>query len=501
MEKDIDLLTTEEMLNDMEENYEEIRKRKAAYYLTNLYDFNKHVMGWPDISEVPHRELCDFVDDKSKQKKLILLPRGHLKSSMVTVGYCVQQIARNPAIRILIINATYTMACTFLSQIKKTLQYNKVFRELYGSFDQNASMWSKDGIMVSQVEGESEYLTKEPTVVSWGVGGSLVSQHYDLVVMDDLVARENIGTKDQMEKVITCYRDVLDLLETGVGKHPYELIVIGTRWDDYDLYGWILDKKNKVYKNFSTLIKSAYEGDLETGDDLKVLFPKKFNRRHLLELKGEKGIYEFSCQYMNDPVPSESATFRKDWFRYYETSDIKGESLNIFTLIDPAVSVSSSADYSAIVTIGLDKAHNIYIMDIVRKHLKPMDLIDEMFMNYERWHPHKMGIEAVSFSKTIKPFTEAEMRRRNVYMPLEEVKPLRNEGKELRIGSLEPYYRRGQIYHNRDLPQNENLEDELMRFPKGRHDDVIDALAYFPTLAFPPRQRTSSMRRRNRYLY
>ena len=87
-------------------------------------------------------------------------------------------------------------------------------------------------------------------------------------------------------------------------------------------------------------------------------------------------------------------------------------------------------------------------------------------------------------------------------MPLEEVKPLGNEGKGLRISSLEPYYRRGQIFHNQDLVNNDDFEDELMRFPRGQHDDMIDALAYFPTLAFPPRgqaaRRTGS---RNRYLY
>ena len=96
---------------------------KRTLYAQNFYEFSRDVVGWPDIYEPLHRKVCNFVEDNIRKKYLlIMLPRGTFKSSIITIGYTLYRIAKNPNERILIANATYPMACQFLSQIKDNLK-------------------------------------------------------------------------------------------------------------------------------------------------------------------------------------------------------------------------------------------------------------------------------------------------------------------------------------------------------------------------------------------
>jgi predicted phage terminase large subunit-like protein len=54
------------------------------------------------------------------------------------------------------------------------------------------------------------------------------------------------------------------------------------------------------------------------------------------------------------------------------------------------------------------------------------------------------------------------------------VKPISD--KVSRFAPLEGRYEMGQVYHSRGLPPE--FESELLSFPIGSHDDMVDALAY-----------------------
>ena len=56
--------------------------------------------------------------------------------------------------------------------------------------------------------------------------------------------------------------------------------------------------------------------------------------------------------------------------------------------------------------------------------------------------------------------------------------------KETRIRGLIPRYESGAIYHITGTCQE--LEEELLKFPKGIHDDVADSCQYQNMIAEPP---------------
>jgi phage terminase large subunit-like protein len=460
--------------------------------LEDFWTFSKEVVGWKDLYEPLHKPLCDFVQENPKKKKLILLPRGHLKSSVVTVGYALWKIAQDPKKRILIANGTYPLAATFLSQIKDHILRNGQFRRLFGDLFTSADKWSESAITVKR---EESYERKEPTVTAFGIGGNLVSQHYDIILLDDLVNRENIHTPDRIQDVLTFYKDILDLLEPGG-----ELIMIGTRWHEADLYGWILDEQNPEHFEYEIMLKTAIEGEYEivrnpdTGgfqiEGGEILFPNKFNREHLNKLLN-KGMAEFSSQYLNDPVPLEDSVFKWDW-KYYEEDDLQGKEFRHYITCDPAffdpASRVADLDYTAFVVIAVDNDNNWWIRDIVRERMKPNEIIDMLFELDAFWKPTRIGIETVAYQKVLFYMAKERMREKNQFLPITELKHAgaNAKSKAERIQALEPRYAVGGIYHSKTCRHMTTLELELRRFPRAKTDDVADALASMFEIAGPP---------------
>jgi predicted phage terminase large subunit-like protein len=409
---------------------------------------------------------------------------------VITVGFTLWQIARDPQVRISISNATYPMAIQFLNQIKNHIQRNEEFKKIFGDFSVNADAWREDRIFVSR---EKSYAQKEATVSAYGMGANMVGSHFDVAILDDVVARENISTKDQIEKVKDYYKDVLDLVDQTASGHK-RVIIIGTCWHWDDLYAWIQNKENNLLNDFAILKLPAYEGEWGSG---KLLFPTRLTWKLMQKLKEQQGISHYSAQYLLNPVPTEFQTFKPP-FRHYEETDLAGVELKKFMTIDPALSEDKDADFSAMICMGVDKNNAWYILDIWREQVLPSRLIDQVFYWNEKWKPISIGLETTAYQRVLQYQINDEMKKRNQFIPIKELGHT-ERSKDDRIRGLQPRYETGTVFHplKESVPKVEYLEDELQRFPKGAHDDMIDALASQLELAFPPRARETRERRQH----
>ena len=466
-----------------------------AKALERLFIFNTFILKVDQgQGKVPlgdfHREMCTFVADNTRRKKLMLVPRGHLKSTLITVGYATQQIVKNPNIRILIRSATWQMAVDFLTEIKNNLTKNEELIRLYGNLAEGATEWSADRITLAR----TDLNIKGPTVWASGIEGNLTGSHPDLIIDDDLVNRENVATIEQQQKVILKYKDTLDLLEPKHGQY----ICIGTRWSEGDLYGWILDKENGILPSYDVMVKRAYEGDLETGIGFTALWPEKFDQRELKMRQREKGWYEFSSQYLNDCIPDEAATFKRSWLKYFELEDVKGKELMKCIVVDPAISVKKDADFTAMVVAGIDTFGNIFILDLARGHWMPSQILQALFHLSELWHPQTIAIETVAYQKALAYALRDEMQKRKRFLPIKELQP-NDRTKDQRIRGLQPLYEKGSVFHRKQHPLTWAFEAELVSFPRGKNDDLIDAAAYLTDFLTPPRPKKA--RYQHHYLY
>lgn len=490
-------VTREELIEQYEKEFTANAALARPVLHKDLYKFNRSILEVEKGKDMlplgqVHKEMCHFIDSNKNKKKLTLIPRGHLKSTVITVGRTVQAICEDQTVRILIANATYSLACSFLTEVKRHLKFNEKIKMLWGDLAENSEKWSENQITLSKSKQQGG--KKEPTVTAMGVESNLTSQHYDIIIMDDVVNKDYVNTAEQIQKTIDFYKECLNLLEpTG------EMIILGTRWDDRDLYGYIMDPDNGVRSDFDFFIKEAYTGNLETDDGFQALYPEKFKRKHLLKLREQQGPYFFNAQYMNDPVARDDATFKTEWFKEYDPSDMRGKPLNFFIAVDPAISLEREADFSAIVTVGVDEDGYVYVVDIERLKVKPNELIDTIFAKWRLYGPVLIGIEEVGFQKTLQYTMSERMQQTGQYLPIRPIKP-NNRTKDQRIRGLQPLYANGRILHSKHVKNIKALEDELIRFPRGKHDDTVDALSYLLDFIFPAKHRKSS-HKRHKYLY
>lgn len=225
---------------------------------------------------------------------------------------------------------------------------------------------------------------------------------------------------------------------------------------------------------WKVLYKSAY------NPDGSLFFAEKLTHEFLESAKRTQGSYIFANQYLNEIIPSELQTFKKEWFRYYaKIPDIT----NTFIFIDPALSETDTADFTGIVVVKVDVNGEWYIPYAQRHRLSPTDLIEFIFRLNDEWKPNIIGIEEVAYQKALLYFLDEEMRRRKTILPIKGVKPPTEKTKQSRILSLVPRFEWGHLSLTQGL---NDLEIELLQFPRGSHDDLIDALASIEYIYFKP---------------
>lgn len=221
-------------------------------------------------------------------------------------------------------------------------------------------------------------------------------------------------------------------------------------------------------------------------DDGSLLFPERLTHEFLAQARITMGSYLFANQYQNEVIPEGEKKFKKEWNRRF--TDLPDRLLN-FAFIDPALGQEKVHDYTALVVVSVDTEKNWYVRHASHQRISPSQIIQLCFDVHARWNPSVIGIESVAFQQALAIFAAEEAKRRGVNLPVTPVPRSGNKTKEMRILSLVPRFEWGTLFL---APNLHDLEIELSQFPRGRHDDILDALASIEDIVHYP-----VLRRRN----
>lgn len=374
--------------------------------------------------------------------------------------------------------ATLVNAKMYVSAIKDQIDNNDVLKlictDKKGKYilepDKNAAGgWTEDRILLKH---RTKLGMKEPSLFVSAVDNNRTGLHPDVIIMDDLVSEATVTTPEQRNKTKTHYRFSLSLLERNGLQ-----VVIGTRYHMDDLYDELLQNTG-----FNCIVRPAI---LPNG---KCYFPTKYPKEVLEELKRDQGADIFNSQYMLDPTNSDDAVFRIGNINYYldeemalerDTGAYRGEVQfqQVFVLTDLAITQGKRSDYTVIMILGITWDKKIYVIDYIRDKLTPSDILKSIFEMYDKARKYGyvrgVGVETVAFQKVMMYLIKDEAKRRGISIPLIELKA--NKDKTLRINGLVPLVDSGDIYMS---PRHVELKNEMREFPFGKHDDLVDTLAY-----------------------
>jgi len=235
--------------------------------------------------------------------------------------------------------------------------------------------------------------------------------------------------------------------------------------------------------NWNVVYEEAYK------EDSSLYFPERLGQDFLDNKRKILGSYIFANQYLNRVIPDEEQDFKKSWIKYYH---ILPEEKYTFITIDPAISLNDGADYTAFCVVHVDPDRNWFVQMSNRLRINATDTVKLVFELYDRFKPNAIGVEAIAYQQALVHFIHSEAKRRGVHLPIVEIKASRldKEGgkmvtpsKYMRIRSLVPLFEWGKIFLNQGL---HDLEMEYSSFPRGGHDDIMDALARINDIAYYP---------------
>jgi predicted phage terminase large subunit-like protein len=460
---------------------EEITKEQKIAVLHKVFNEDIELFGryfFPNhlSLETPefHKNLYKLFENENFKRIAIAAPRGHAKSTITDLVFLAWTVVNKKANFILLISDTYSQAVLFLDSLKAEFESNDKLKNFYGS-------------LVSKNWSEGEIIVNGIMIKALGAGMKLRGLKYhewrpDLVIMDDLENDELVENKARREKLERWFNAAVIPSMQKDGK----LIAIGTILH-YDSLLYKLVSLDK-YQQFN---KSVYKAI----NDFGALWPEHLNLDELAKIKEEyikqgQG-YLFYQEYQNDPISDENRKFKLEKFKYLSQAselELEAKLISTFITIDRAYSTEKTADYTAIVVNKIDNQNNWHIVYAERNRLTEKELIDKIFDLKSYYNPTKIGIEQKAFKYTLEPTLKDEMRRRNIFFLVEELKDL-GTGKNVRVEGLVPRFESGSIYIKKEQT---DLIDELIKFPKGIHDDLIDALAYQLGIANPPKGTTQS---------
>jgi len=173
----------------------------------------------------------------------------------------------------------------------------------------------------------------------------------------------------------------------------------------------------------------------------------------------------FRQEYLAEFVDAAGARIKREWLRFGDAP----EGLPVYLGVDLAIRTKAEADYTAVVALSRGDDGTIYVLDVNRTRADFASVLRFIEAMAEKWKPVMIGIEQVQYQAAV---VQELMRRTK--LPIRGIRPDRD--KITRFAPLEARYEQSQVMHCQGLPAY--FEDELLSFPVGRHDDVVDALAY-----------------------
>ena len=456
LEVDLDALSQEQLEYIWWRN-ERKRCQEDLLYLCREY------LDYHDLNDKLHGPIAERL--KTWKDLLILLPRGHLKSSLITIGKTIQFILNNQNVRIKIINAAYSKATEFLAEIKEHLKNEKLlmlFPEiLYSNPDSQSDCWRRDAINVKRTA-----IVAGNTIEVLGIDTGNIGKHCDIIIFDDPHDDKNTRTAELIEYVKRRFTLCLSVLDPGGLR-----LVIGTRWKNEDIYG---DLIRQEWEYVEEKIKT---------DDGDFILPEIWNEKKL------KKVYEgyrdagfsslYYAQYENRIVDVEDIVFPKKFIVYFIKTKLWSR---VYIIIDPAIDEKAQSCETVIQTVCQTEDNKLYVRRSHGFRGGVQETVDGLFLEYLTYadmYEISVGVEKVAYQKALHQWIERDQVTRGIAFEVIELEP-HGRSKDYRIRALGPFFRRGiMLLHKRDC---EKLPQQLIDYGATTRKDHADALAYLPDM-------------------
>jgi len=459
------------------------------------------------------------VAERKSPRLMLLMPPRHGKSELASIRFPAWHLGEHPEHEIINVGYNLDLPMKFSRKVREVMRdasYSAIFPDAKLDPDsQSAEAWNT---------------TAGGGFTAAGVGGGITGKGAHILIVDDPIKnQEEADSVSTRDKLWDWYQSTAyTRLAPGGG-----VLIIETWWNDDDLAGRLQEMMRKSdpdnpadqfeiirYPALSTeweyrdeaqphqpIIRTPVEIDVANpplgfSTQLTPLRPIDFCLHEdryptdaLKRIRANMQPRIWSALYQQNPVPDEGMYFKKEFFRY-EPESPQGYGLRIFTAWDFAIGEKQQNDWTVGATILQDEHDTLHVLEIFRMKGDSFLIIEAMLDVAQRWGQipgtgYLIGAEDGQIWRAMEPMLKKRMLERRQYPPYEILRPLTD--KMARARPLQGRMQQGRVIFPENASWLPQAEQELLRFPAGAHDDVVDALAWAVHLCLgkePPRVET-----------
>jgi predicted phage terminase large subunit-like protein len=387
---------------------------------------------------------------------MLQLPPRHGKSELASRRFPAWYLGQNPDHQFLSFSASGDFAAEFGRDVRGVMaseEYATLFDTRLAEDSKAKGRW---------------HTNKGGVYYAVGVDGSVMGKGAHVALIDDPFGSiKDALSEATRENIWRWYTGtVYNRLMPGGA-----IVIINHRMHEDDLCGRLLEQEKRGGDKWEVVKLPAINPKGEA------LWPEAYPIEALNRIKAVTLPRDWSALYQQEPAPDTGSFYKREWFknRYTVRPDVR--ELRIYGASDYATK-EGRGDYTVHLVVGVDKADNIYLLDVVRKQETSDIWVDDFCDICERWKPMKWAEPRDQINNALGPFIIKRLRERRVYVNREQFAESRQGDKEVRSRSMQGRAAMGKVIlpePSTSVPWLADFEAELFSFPAGKNDDQADA--------------------------
>jgi len=235
---------------------------------------------------------------------------------------------------------------------------------------------------------------------------------------------------------------------------------------------------------FYDLWEQAEEGDNWERFQFSTTDNPRIDPEEVEAARKEVGSIVFAQEYLAEFVDAGQGMLKPEWIKYFAlVPDAAGnlkcivdnqeyylKALKKYGVVDLATTTNKDSDYTVITSFAQTPDNKLLVIDMIRQKMEGPDIIPAIKRAIDKNKLQYVGIERQGFQTTIIQMAQrAGIRVRNLKT---------DKDKVTRALPLSARMESGDLFLLRDTHWLPEVEREIMTFPAGAHDDIIDTLSY-----------------------
>lgn len=441
-----------------------------------------------------HREWWELFCSNARQVA-IAAPRRHAKTTAITQTCGLAAVLFREREYVLIVSDTITQAVQFLGDIKQQLLENETLRAL---FKIKGFIKETEDDFICLCEDGHKFRMSAKGAEQKLRGLKWDNKRPDLIICDDLENDEIVMNKDRRLKFKRWFYAALLPCMSMRGKIMY----VGTILHNDSLLESLMPKrldKGFVGEPLKQWVKDAIGGNrtvrgwvsvkykAHNPDFSEILWKENYDKDWFVE-KREEYIAQnipdvYSQEFLNTPIDESMSYFKRADFRDISEADREFQKkpdwkkfFNFYIGTDLAVSTSEVSDWSVFVVGAVDESGYLNILKVIRERMDSKEIVETLLALHRTYDPIAISMEKGQIEKSIGPFLRQQMLETNTFPTILPLAP--SMDKLTRARSVQGRMRAGAVKFDKSADWYYDFEDEAILFPRGKHDDQVDAFAY-----------------------